>query len=226
MTDSTNKNSVSTGVQELIEQLKAQGVNSGREEAVSIIADAREEASRLIDQAKAEAEAIQKSAQQQADFTIKAGIEALQLAERDTVLELKEFLIEKFSQQITSLVSNALNSRELIKNIILEIAGNQKPGAGQPVEIILPERVIGIEELRRDPELIKHGRLLNLVMEGATDLLREDIEFSIASSDFSGIRFKLKQQAVEIDLSDEAVTAILLQHLQPRFRALLEGIVK
>ena len=31
---------------------------------------------------------------------------------------------------------------------------------------------------------------------------------------------------IKIDLTDEAIAALLLQHLQPRFRAVLEGIVK
>jgi len=31
---------------------------------------------------------------------------------------------------------------------------------------------------------------------------------------------------ITIDLTDEAIAALLLQHLQPRFRAVLEGIVK
>jgi V/A-type H+-transporting ATPase subunit E len=31
---------------------------------------------------------------------------------------------------------------------------------------------------------------------------------------------------VVLDLSDQAVAAALLEHLQPRFRALLEGVVK
>jgi V/A-type H+-transporting ATPase subunit E len=29
-----------------------------------------------------------------------------------------------------------------------------------------------------------------------------------------------------VDLSDDAVAGLLLQHLQPRFRAILEGIVR
>jgi len=31
---------------------------------------------------------------------------------------------------------------------------------------------------------------------------------------------------ISLDLTDEAIAALLLEHLQPRFRAILEGIVK
>ncbi len=226
MTDSSSQNNVSTGVQGLIEQLKTQGVSSGRAEAANIVADARSEAKALVDQAKYDAEVILKDAQKQADFTVNAGTEALILAERDTVLELKEFLIETFSQQVATLIHDTLSDKDVIKHIILEMAGKEKPGLSQPVEIILPERVIGIDELRKDPELIKQGRLLSVVMGNAADMLKTEIEFKVDRSDFTGIKFRLNQQAVEIDFSDKAITAILLQHLQPRFRALLEGIIK
>ena len=36
----------------------------------------------------------------------------------------------------------------------------------------------------------------------------------------------LKNEQVEIDLSEKAIASMLLEHLQPRFRALLEGVVK
>jgi V/A-type H+-transporting ATPase subunit E len=41
-----------------------------------------------------------------------------------------------------------------------------------------------------------------------------------------GIRIRLVDRDVEIDLTDASVAALLLQHLQPRFRAFLEGMVR
>ena len=40
------------------------------------------------------------------------------------------------------------------------------------------------------------------------------------------VRNFLKDKDIEVALSDETVTQMMLNHLQPRFRALLEGIVK
>ena len=36
----------------------------------------------------------------------------------------------------------------------------------------------------------------------------------------------MKDEDIVLDLTDEAVAGLLLLHLQPRFRAILEGIVK
>lgn len=33
-------------------------------------------------------------------------------------------------------------------------------------------------------------------------------------------------QEVEVDLTDQAIAKLLLRHLQPRFRALLEGVIR
>ena len=40
-----------------------------------------------------------------------------------------------------------------------------------------------------------------------------------------GIRVRLLDDDLEIDLTDEAIAELLLEHLQPRFRAVLTGMV-
>jgi V/A-type H+-transporting ATPase subunit E len=40
-----------------------------------------------------------------------------------------------------------------------------------------------------------------------------------------GIRVRLKDEELELDLSDRAIADLLLEHLQPRFRAVMEGQV-
>jgi V/A-type H+-transporting ATPase subunit E len=57
-------------------------------------------------------------------------------------------------------------------------------------------------------------------------MLREGVSFSRAEDASEGIRLALLDRGVSIDLTDKAVADMLLVHLQPRFRALLEGVVK
>ena len=48
-----------------------------------------------------------------------------------------------------------------------------------------------------------------------------------AADDFQGgIRARVRGRDVELDLSDEAIAALIMQHLQPRFRATMEGVIK
>ena len=214
----------SVGVQELIEKLRKQGVQNGRTEADKIISDAEAKAAGLIKEAQTKADAIVGKAREEADFITKAGKEALQLAERNAILELKDYLLEQFSQQVTAVVNSSMEKEELLQKMILEVAGENNLRGEDNVEVILPRKVIGVDELRSHPELVKKGPLLEFVTRQAADMLGEGVTFSI--DDKTGIGFRLKDKDIEVELDDEAVAAVLLRHLQPRFRALLEGIVK
>ena len=214
----------SVGVQELIEKLRKQGVQNGRSEAEKIVSNAQAEADALIQEAKSKADAIVGKAREEADFITRAGKEALQLAERNAVLELKDYLLEQFSQQVTAVVSSSMEKEELLEKMILEVAGGNNLQGEKNVEVVLPRKVIGVDELRANPELVKQGPLLKLVTRQAADMLGEGVTFDV--NDTTGISFRLKDKDIEVELSEEAVAAVLLRHLQPRFRALLEGIVK
>jgi V/A-type H+/Na+-transporting ATPase subunit E len=56
-------------------------------------------------------------------------------------------------------------------------------------------------------------------------MLRAGVTFDRSSDDAGGIRIVLKDNGLLVDLTDAAVADVILRHLQPRFRALLEGVV-
>ena len=90
----------------------------------------------------------------------------------------------------------------------------------------MPETAVGLEELRRDPHELQKGTLTKVVLGLTGDMLREGVSFRVSDDVESGIYVRAVDSDVTIDLSDEAVASLLLRHLQPRFRAILEGIVK
>jgi V/A-type H+-transporting ATPase subunit E len=51
------------------------------------------------------------------------------------------------------------------------------------------------------------------------------VSFARSGDDAGGIRIVLKDDGLVVDLTDAAVAEVILRHLQPRFRALLEGVV-
>ena len=215
---------VSVGVQELIEKLRTQGVNSGRDQADKIVNEAEAKAAALIADAEKRADAIVGKAREEADFITKAGKEALQLAERNAVLELKDFLLGRFSDQLRAVVSDSMSEEDLLEQMILEVAANNNLRGEKNLEVVLPKKVIGVDELRETPELMKEGGLLDFAQKRASSMLEEGVTFSVGPQD--GIGFRLKDKDIEVELSEDAVATVLLKHLQPRFRALLEGIVK
>jgi len=218
-----------SGVDELIARLREEGVAAGRKEADEILADARHEARRLLDTANAEARICRENARKEAEAYQAAGEEALRTAMRDMVLEMKNTLSDGFSADVKRLVSHQLQDPELLKQMILEVTGRVRDDAGvdeeTAVAVVLPEAVIGLDELRRNPEAIAGGPLTDFVFGLTREMLQDGVTFSTSDDVTAGIRVQLQDKNLILDLTERAIAALLLAHLQPRFRAILEGVI-
>lgn len=226
----TDDKKLSSGVDELIAKLRDEGVSAGRAEADSIVGDARARAQKILDKANADARERIEAARKESDAYRAAGEAALKTAMRDTVLDMKTALMERFSSDLKRLVSHQMQDPEVLKQMILEVAGRTRAdgevGDADELEVLLPEEVVGLEELRVNPEELRKGRLTKFVLGLTGEMLRQGVAFSGSQDIAAGIQIQLKDKDITLDLTEKAVAALLLQHLQPRFRAILEGIVK
>jgi V/A-type H+-transporting ATPase subunit E len=217
----------SSGVQELIDRLREQGVEEGNEQAEQLLADARHQAAKLLDQARKEAAETLQHSRKEADRLQAAGEEALCLAGRDAVLALKEEISQRFADQVRRLVSHSLSDEQFVERLILEIAGRAVPqDNNQPLELLLPEEMVPLEQLRRHPEEATEGSLSHFVLALAGDLMRQGVTFGSTTDNSSGITVKMVNDDVEITLDDQAIARLLLRHLLPRFRAMMEGMLQ
>ena len=228
MTEKDSAVHISSGVEALIERLREEGVARGRAEAEKIVREAEARATWIVNQAEEEAEHIRKQAREESDHLKRAGDEALNVAARDALLSLKSQLTQRFTVEVRRLVGIETRKQEVLQQLILEVAGRVKEqaAAARDVEVLLPGDVVGFEELSRNPEELEKGILTHFVKLTGDELLREGVTLGVARDGRGGIRLRLKEEGVMLDLSDEAVAGVILEHLQPRFRALLEGIVK
>jgi V/A-type H+-transporting ATPase subunit E len=226
----TPGNATSAGVDALITRLRDEGVAKGREEAGRIEREAQQQAARLKREAEAEAERVLGAARQQAAALKTAGEDALRLAMRDTVLELKAVITREVNEKVHRLITTELKREEFLRRLILEVArrGRDEAGVepGDAMEVVLPHELVSVEELRRNPLELREGSLSHFVLAVASEVLGDGVRFTVAEDDASGIRIRLQDKHVEIDLTDEKVAELILAHLQPRFRAILEGTVK
>lgn len=221
-----NENRETSGVEELIQRLREQGVESGQRNADELLEQARRAAEGRLNDARREAENILSMAREEASQTKNAGKEAVQLAVRDGILSLKAELAEHFGDRIRRLVTRELENKDFLKQVILEVAGRAAPPQDRSAEILLPSEFVGLEQLRRNPEDAKEGTLSHFVVTVTKAILREGIGIGVRDDDMAGIRIRLTEDDLEIDLTDRAVTDLLLRHLAPRFRALMEGIIQ
>ncbi|MEM9168944.1 MAG: hypothetical protein AAGC56_04775 [Pseudomonadota bacterium] len=218
----------SKGVDDLLARLRADGVDAGRKEAAAIVDQATAEAASIRQTALAEAQATREAAKTDADAFRKAGEDALNAAIRDAILDLKIQMTNKFRADLQRLVSRQMGDPEFLRELILELTG--KVGArvrgAAAADVLLPAQALDAEAFRENADEMQHGPLTAFVRGLAGDIVREGIEFSPSEEFAAGARVYLKDDDVTVDLSDGAVAELLARHLQPRFRAILEGVVK
>jgi V/A-type H+-transporting ATPase subunit E len=224
----SNAAQVASGVEALIDRLRNEGVNSGRTQAEQIVKEAEERADSIIEQAQKQAEQIVQQAREESQNLERAAQQALEVAFRDTRLALKSQLTQRFTGEVQRLVGDETEKPELLQKLILEVVGSVKETVAEAkqVEVLLPRKVEGLEELSRNPEELEQGILTHFIRLITQDMLREGVSFGISKDNKGGLKLRLIEQEVVLELTDAAISEVILEHLQPRFRALLEGIVK
>jgi V/A-type H+/Na+-transporting ATPase subunit E len=220
----------SSGVDALIERLKEQGIAAGQEKAESIVLNAQKRAEWIINEATLEAQVLIKNAKAETEAIKAAGEDALKLAARDAYLKLRDSLSGSFCRKVMRVVGKKMADKKFLEKLILTLAGQvrNKTGLDQAkhVEILLPENLVGTDDLRSNTEELQDGALSHFVGALAADLLRAGVKFEVSDELSNGLLLKLKDDNIVIDFTDEAVATLLLEHLQPRFHALMEGIIQ
>ncbi len=215
-----------TGVQDLISRLRDDGVRAGQEKADQVLRDARKQAAEIVSQAKAEAEDMLAKARNEIETEKASAIESLKVAIRDTELKMEAELKATFAAHVKRLVSVEMRDVEFLKQIILAIAGmaaGDKACGEQPVTILLPENLFRSD--KRETRLTDAGRenFRRLVLGISGDMLREGVDLKPSESIGGGIRIQLVGEDLEIDLSDKAISELLLQTMLRRYRSLVAG---
>jgi V/A-type H+-transporting ATPase subunit E len=212
-----NQESLS-GVQELIDKLRNQGVIEGQKQAEQLINEAHSKASQILLQAERDADQLLSEARQKIEMEQKSSHEAIKTAFRDSEIALRSKLREAFSAHLKRLVSLELKDKDFIKQLILTIA-SAKRSEIEPishVEILMPAKILETDEKGK-------ARLHHLVLGITHDMLREGIELTPSLDVKGGIKVRLVGNDLEIDLTDETLSNLLLKYLLPRYREIISG---
>ena len=217
---------VSTGVRQLIARLRDDGVKAGREQADQVLAEARKEADRILSEAKTQAEEMLQKARVQIERDRSACMGSLQLAIRDTELKMEAELKGDFAAHVRRLVSLEMGDRDFIRQCILAVAGmatGHMVCEGQPVEILLPKDLFETDDSGTGLTPAGKERMHHLVLGISGDMLREGVELKPSEGLKRGIRIRLVGEDLEIDLSEQAISRLLLENLLPRYQAIVRG---
>ncbi len=203
------------GVQELIDRLKTEGVQEGQHQAESLLSEAKRQAAEIVDAARVEADSIVKEAQLQAERTETNGKRALALASRDASLHLGEQLQHEFRGWIGRLVGEQLRQPEFLAGLIRQMAVQSMASMGDSP---------GTNDEEQQPKLRfllgEDGQqLIETYVKGqAAEMLRQGVRLDADRSLTHGFRVQIIGGDVEINFSEEAVTAALMRFLAPKFR--------
>ena len=212
----------SSGVQDLIARIRDEGVESGREEAERILAEARSQAAKLLDDARSEVEEMRQKARGEIETEKAAALEALKLAARDTGLRLEAEVVSAFENTVKRLVSPTTRDPEVVRALLLVLAGHAVEDfvKDQQLRVFVSEALF--KEVGESADL--DARIGEAVLGITGDMLREGVEIVPARDVEGGARVRLVGENLEIDLTEDTVHKVLLRHLLPRFRRILEGV--
>jgi len=195
-------------LQELIDQIKKDGVEVAETEAQSILDSAKEEAERIIAEAQAQADKILLNAKNENDRLVKSSEEAIRQAGRNLLISFRESVTRELKSIVGENVT-AVYSSEAFAQLIINAVANwaSKPDA-EDISVILNSK--DLEQL--EETLLKS--LKERMLKGIT--LKANDNFD------GGFRIAVKDSGAYYDYSTEAVVDMLSNYLSPKVTALLK----
>ncbi len=195
-------------LQELIEQIRKDGVDAAETQAAAILDAAKAEAEKIIADAKTQADKIMADAKSENAKTVKSGEDALRQAGRNLLISFRESVTRELNAIVSNNVNAVYSSDSFAKLIVNAVEGwSLKPEADDISVILNSSDLAKLEEA-----LLAE---LNAKMLGGVTLKAND-NFD------GGFRIAVNNGAVYYDYSAEAVTDMLSKYLSPKVTALLK----
>lgn len=207
------------GVSALLARIRDDGVGAARDEAERIVRQANEEAAAIRARARADSDALLRSGREQIAVEQEAGREALRLAARDTLLELRAKIRREFELFVGKLVTSETCDVGFLRDLVLAVSGQLSETSlqGRDLQILLDPSLLNGE----GSEELDHALACRALGISAA-MLREGIELMPDQPGQRGARVRLVGENLELDLGDEAISRLLSRFLLPRFNHIVE----
>jgi len=198
-------------VQELIDKIKRDGIESATAEAVKIRQDAEAEAKRIVDVAKREAAKIAEKAAKDAERAEKAGMAALGQASRNLLLVFKDEVQALLDRLVALQVKDSLND-DVMKKALPEMLSAWSAKEQGSLEVLLS--AASLAKLKSFFET----KLAAAIKKGLE--LRSDAGLS------GGFKIANKDGSAYYDFSAESVAEMLCAYLNPKLAETLRDAAK
>ena len=195
-------------LQELIEQIKKDGVEAAENQAEAILLSAKAEAEKIIADAQAQADKLMADAKAENEKTVKSGEDAIRQAGRNLLISFRESVTRELGAIVGGNVNAVYSSDAFAKLVINAVESWTGKPEADDIAVILNSA---------DLEKLEGALLAELKakMLGGVTLKAND-------SFDGGFRIAVNNGAVYYDYSAEAVTDMLSNYLSPKVTALLK----
>ena len=195
-------------LQELIDQIKNDGVKAAESQSEAILASAKAEAEKIIADAKAEAEKIIANAQSENARIEKSAEDAIRQAGRNLLISFRESVARELNVILAQNVS-AVYSSENLANIVINVVESwAKKENADSIELIL------------NSESLKS--LENIILAGLKDRMIGGVTLKANDNFDGGFRIAVNDSGAYYDYSAEAVVDMLSNYLSPKITNLLK----
>lgn len=197
-------------LQELIDKIKRDGIESAAEEASRLKAQAEDDAKRIVAAARKEAEDIIARAKADAERTGKAGVAAVGQASRNVVLAFKTEIQAILDRIVARETASSLND-DALKAVLPDILKGWA-GGKDTLDLILNDA--------------QGARLTVYFNEKLAAELKKGLELKLDRNLAAGFRIANRDGSAYYDFSAESVAELLSAYLNPRLAETLKDSAK
>ena len=195
-------------LQELIDQIKKDGVEAAEAQAAAILETAKAEAERIISDANAQADKIMADAKNENERIVKSGEDAIRQAGRNLLISFRESVAKELNAIIGENVSSVYSSGTLPQLIVKAVESWLSKSEATDISVILS----GEDLTKLETALLTE--LKAKMLTGVT--LKANDNFD------GGFRIAVNGDGAYYDYSKDAVTDMLSNYLSPKITALLK----
>lgn len=195
-------------LQELIDQIKKDGVEAAEAQAAAILETAKAEAERIISDANAQADKIMADAKNENERIVKSGEDAIRQAGRNLLISFRESVAKELNAIIGENVSSVYSSGTLPQLIVKAVESWLSKSEATDISVILS----GEDLAKLETALL--AELKAKMLTGVT--LKANDNFD------GGFRIAVNGDGAYYDYSKDAVTDMLSNYLSPKITALLK----
>lgn len=195
-------------LQELIDQIKKDGVTAAETEANAIVNTAKAEAEKIVAEAQAQADKILANAKAETERMTKSGEDAIRQAGRNLLISFRESIARELNAIIGENVNGVYSSDALTQMIVQVVEGWAGKPDAEDLAVILTA-----EDLKK---------LEDTLLAALKEKLAKGITLKANDNFDGGFRIAVNNGSIYYDYSAEAVVDMLSNYLSPKVTALLK----